>query len=683
MDMGVTQRSSQQPAFNLSEQSGVLAALLAVRTSDLSAAEKNDLRDQIFTYTKSGGDERLREQVEQKLASLPLSEQFLEQQQEKQKTESRSGFAGARRTPSFAVKNTAAPTVAKEDTSKPATPNVSEQATAAPDQTQAAPPAAAPATSSAQAPATPTPTPTPAPAEPAAAAPAAGPDQAQPQAPAAQEPDPASVTPDQPVPTTAAPAPATAEPAPASAPSAGSGEPTIERIREIKRYINNAVGNPVNLVDIDSQVGRAYMSALLAAMQSVNAETGRAGDSEMQQLESVFAQVKELLAAQEAGGKVQTPAEPATPSQPAPEPVPQPTTPPQSAPTAPEPAAPRPTPEAPAEPAAQSPAQPAPVPQPNTQGEPTVSPTIRSVAADASAEQAERRQTAATPTEQPAAQSEPEPAPQPTTPPEPEPAPQSVPEAPKAPEPAATPASSSAEQTPASTPVTSLGAETETDAHSFTPQSTEGDDARTDGPSQSVVPPIFASEKQANTQPHAATAEASSETASAGESASGPASSTSHTTESVSQDETTTTTPTGPVGATAQASADPDSTIAGQLHALDEKAAQNQYAGDPLYAPEVDAGLQQLLLEWNLFKSSGLFGTGPNGREHPLFKKLAPMMVQDVASGRFDDARPEVTQSITDYMNGWRYEQGIVYEPGETFEKYLRRVIRFILDSKG
>ena len=680
--MGVTQRASQQPAFNLTEQSGVLAALLAVRTSDLSAAEKNDLRDQIFTYTKSGGDERLREQVEQKLASLPLSEQFLEQQEAKQKTESRAGFAGARRTPSFAVKKTTtASTAATKDTPEPATPSASEQATAAPDQTQATPPAAAPATSSAQAP--PAAPPTPAPAEPAAAAPAAGSNQPQSQSPEPQESAPVAATPDQPAPTTAA--PVTAEPAPASAPSAGSGEPTIERIREIKRYINNAVGNPVNLVDIDSQVGRAYMSALLAAMQSVNAETGRAGDAEMQQLESIFAQVKELLAAQEGGGNAQTPTEPATPSQPAPEPVSQSTAPPQSAPTAPEPAASQPTPEAPAEPAAQSPAQPAPAPQPNTQGEPTVSPTIRSVAADAAAEQAERRQTAATPqptpTDQPAAQPEPESAPQPTATPEPEskPAPEPAPQ--PAPEPAPTP--TSAEQTPASTPVASLAAETDAPAQSFTPQPAEDRGPREGGPTQSVVPPIYSSDQQSET-PTNLTASVSEETSApdaasdtfSSDEASAPAS-------QAEVAEAADPAPTGPVGTTAQASADPDSTIAGQLHALDEKAAQNQYAGDPLYAPEVDAGLQQLLLEWNLFKSSGLFGTGPNGREHPLFKKLAPMMVQDVASGRFDDARPDVTQSITDYMNGWRYEQGIVYEPGETFEKYLRRVIRFILDSKG
>ena len=42
---------------------------------------------------------------------------------------------------------------------------------------------------------------------------------------------------------------------------------------------------------------------------------------------------------------------------------------------------------------------------------------------------------------------------------------------------------------------------------------------------------------------------------------------------------------------------------------------------NPLYTSEIDAGLDQLLSDWSLFKKSGLFGTGPKGREHPLFKK--------------------------------------------------------------
>ena len=103
-------------------------------------------------------------------------------------------------------------------------------------------------------------------------------------------------------------------------------------------------------------------------------------------------------------------------------------------------------------------------------------------------------------------------------------------------------------------------------------------------------------------------------------------------------------------------------------------------ANDPLFTHEVDEGLEQLLIEWSLFKKSGLFGTGPKGKDHPLFKKMAPLQIPLLLAGRFEGATQEIKQSITDYMNGWRYEQGLVYQQGETFEHYLRRVIRHILD---
>lgn len=107
-------------------------------------------------------------------------------------------------------------------------------------------------------------------------------------------------------------------------------------------------------------------------------------------------------------------------------------------------------------------------------------------------------------------------------------------------------------------------------------------------------------------------------------------------------------------------------------------------SGDPLFSKEVEEGLEQLLAEWSIFKKSGLFGTGPKGKEHPLFKKISPLHIPLLLAGRFEGANQEIKQSITDYMNGWRYEQGIIYQQGETFEHYLRRVIRHILDlQKG
>ncbi len=103
-------------------------------------------------------------------------------------------------------------------------------------------------------------------------------------------------------------------------------------------------------------------------------------------------------------------------------------------------------------------------------------------------------------------------------------------------------------------------------------------------------------------------------------------------------------------------------------------------AVDPLYDTDVDNGLQQLLSEWSLFKKSGMFGTGPRGRQHPLFLKLADLQIPVILSGRFEGATAEIKQSITDYMNGWRYEQGIIYDKNENFEHYLRRVIHHILE---
>jgi hypothetical protein len=106
-------------------------------------------------------------------------------------------------------------------------------------------------------------------------------------------------------------------------------------------------------------------------------------------------------------------------------------------------------------------------------------------------------------------------------------------------------------------------------------------------------------------------------------------------------------------------------------------------SGDPLLSPQVEEGLTQLLSEWSIFKKSGIFGTGPKGREHPLYKKMADLQIPLLLAGRFEGATQEVRQSLTDYMNGWRYEQGLIYEKGETFEHYLRRVIRHILEQQS
>jgi hypothetical protein len=103
---------------------------------------------------------------------------------------------------------------------------------------------------------------------------------------------------------------------------------------------------------------------------------------------------------------------------------------------------------------------------------------------------------------------------------------------------------------------------------------------------------------------------------------------------------------------------------------------------DPLMTPEVTAGLSQLLSEWSLFRSSGFFGTGPSGKDHSLYLKLAPLTMATVIAGRFEGVTPLIKQSIADYMNGWRYEEGIIHEHGETFEHYLRKVVHHIVEKK-
>lgn len=101
-----------------------------------------------------------------------------------------------------------------------------------------------------------------------------------------------------------------------------------------------------------------------------------------------------------------------------------------------------------------------------------------------------------------------------------------------------------------------------------------------------------------------------------------------------------------------------------------------------LKSPEVEAGLRQLLSEWVLFKKSGFLGTGPSGIDHPLYKQLSGIPMAAVVSGRFEGVTPDIKRHLSDYMTGWRYEQGVMHEMGETFENYLRRVIRQVLERQ-
>ena len=56
-----------QSVFSLDTQAGVMNLLASIRASQLSAAEKNELRDLVFLYTNGGHDQSVRISLENKL----------------------------------------------------------------------------------------------------------------------------------------------------------------------------------------------------------------------------------------------------------------------------------------------------------------------------------------------------------------------------------------------------------------------------------------------------------------------------------------------------------------------------------------------------------------------------------------------------------------------------------------
>ncbi len=102
-----------------------------------------------------------------------------------------------------------------------------------------------------------------------------------------------------------------------------------------------------------------------------------------------------------------------------------------------------------------------------------------------------------------------------------------------------------------------------------------------------------------------------------------------------------------------------------------------------LFTNEITEALNELLHEWRVFTSSGLFGTGPGGSEHPLYIRLAPLSMGEVVAGRWEGTNPKTLKSIKEYIDAWRHEQGIAYTINETFEHYLRRVVQKILKRQN
>jgi hypothetical protein len=97
-----------------------------------------------------------------------------------------------------------------------------------------------------------------------------------------------------------------------------------------------------------------------------------------------------------------------------------------------------------------------------------------------------------------------------------------------------------------------------------------------------------------------------------------------------------------------------------EISAVETKQKEEIAKMDLIQTPEVTAGLSQLLSEWSLFRTSGFFGTGPSGKDHALYQKISGLTMAAVIAGRFEGSTPLIKQSIADYMNGWRYEEGIL-----------------------
>jgi hypothetical protein len=673
--------AAETQAFDLETQQGVMHLLASIRASEIDGDQKNELRDLVFEYTNGGRDETVRLSLMQKVAAYGVTPVAITTPAPEVKVEPapQYEFGTSRPSPSFAP-----PTVKAASAPQRETPQSTPQETqdhleqpapkteipseavveASPVNLPVAEPQPAPAVRAEPAPA---PAPSVATVEPSASkpepaaqleqsepgpsvppspAPTTEPEtQAQPDTAVEEKIVPPVSTPDlepepepepapAPVEPPAAPkpepmadkpvTPPAPEPTPAAAamaetmvsPGAATSEQSLQRIREIKSIVNDRVGNPVNLVDINNEVGREYMAALLDAMKKLN--NGVSSASAMQRLEAAFSAVEQTLDERDEA--------PVAPPEPAPAPAP-----------------------------ATAPAAESPAPEPMSSA-PTaeVSPMSAGVPDTPQPETVEAEPSPVPPEPVPVP---PKPAPAPA--PEP-PKPDPVPEPPQAPpQPETPPAAVSA----TTVPVPPANQPSPQGVPNVPPAPQDSSTTVTVEPPKIVPKGAPAPQSKQLTPKEVA-------------SAWGP--------------ETDTVRPKpAPAAAPAPQSITPKAASLAQSETklrtpddlpLASSLETSSVAGDPLYTRQVDEGLEQLLSEWSLFKKSGLFGTGPKGREHPLFKKIADLQIPLLLAGRFEGATQEIKQSITDYMNGWRYEQGIIYEQGETFEHYLRRVIRHILD---
>lgn len=552
-------------AFDLDSQKGVTHFLASLRASELTPEQKNEVRDLVFLYTNGDKDQSVKITIEQKVSAygikaLPVANNPVSQQPVYE-------YGTSRPAPSFTpaspvMPSTPTPPIPPAQPAAPVPPPV--QSAPAPVQT----------------------TPRPAVVEtPASKA----------------EPIPAAQ-----VPPVASPETIT-QPQPAPAAAQYDPNQNLARIREIKSLVNEQVGNPVNLIDINNEVGREYMAALLDAMKKLN--SGTSVVSAMKRLEEAYQTVEVVIKYNKQKPKPEVPA--AQTQEPAPSPK--------------------------GEPAQKAPS----IVDPEEESQ-TDTNTRWEAPSDSSPEVTDQK-----PISIPVEYRK-------TLEPVTQPAPEPEKKIAASPELAAPVNQADNSSTPGNLPVEeAVNLDKDKTLEQRVPvapagspapipgtrQRSEAEAESTWGPATDTIRPLEGGESGFDKKPSAGLAEKSTSLAD-------------------SKDKLK------------------------SIHDLPKASSleTSSVSGDPLFTKEVDQGLEHLLSEWSLFKKSGLFGTGPKGREHPLFKKISGLQIPLLLAGRFEGATQEIKQSVTDYMNGWRYEQGIIYEQGETFEHYLRRVIRHILD---
>lgn len=580
------QGSAAQFAFDFDSQKGVTQLLASVRASNINTDQKNELRDLIFLYANGGRDQSVRLTLEQKIFTYNIVPIIVETKASTKETvRPKLVFGTSRPSPSFVpAKNSVEKTATPITTEKPIkqeeviVPEIVLPDNKSVDVINPIPPLEVPIVE-------------PAPVvEPVSS-------QLKPE----PEPEPEIVVPQ---------VQSELPPEPVQVPEqAVSYDPNqaLIRIREIKSLVNDRVGNPVNLVDINNEVGREYMGALLDAMKKLN--SGTSTISAMKRLETAFALVEKTInehdkksVVKESENSSELITEDYVKNVPAPAvtnndvvPLPQ-------------------------------------VPEVKEDIVPTPVPVVEETSSVTSTNIASVNDTERT-----------------------------IPIVP----------TNNFTPIPTNTPVETPTPSEPTSSYPNNLPITESEDKREVSSNFSVVPRPEPAPQEVKPEAIKAFSEEKKEEEPV---EGGVVSAWGADTDTVIHDNKPSE---GKVSSLSQSKIKPRTINELPLASSLET---SSVSGDPLYTKQVDDGLEQLLLEWSLFKKSGLFGTGPKGRQHPLFLKMVGLQIPLLLAGRFEGATQEIKQSITDYMNGWRYEQGIVYEQGETFEHYLRRVIRHILD---